>query len=67
MKRTALYSSLIGTLAGVALATGVFWQSNHMSAAPQVVVAQDDVQLATDALLVRTQGRVNVVWQRPRF
>jgi len=33
----------------------------------QVVVAQDDVQLATDALLVRSQGRVNVVWQRPRF
>jgi len=33
----------------------------------QVVVAQDDVQLATDALLVRAQGRVNLVWQRPRF
>jgi serine protease Do len=41
MKRTALYSSLIGTIAGVALATGVFWQSNHMSAAPQVVMAQE--------------------------
>ncbi|HEY2627474.1 MAG TPA: type II secretion system minor pseudopilin GspK, partial [Usitatibacter sp.] len=32
-----------------------------------VVVAQDDVQLATDALLVRGQGKVGVVWQRPRF
>jgi len=32
-----------------------------------VVVVQDDVQLSTDALLVRAQGKVNVVWQRPRF
>ncbi|HLX22709.1 MAG TPA: type II secretion system minor pseudopilin GspK [Usitatibacter sp.] len=32
-----------------------------------VAVSQDDVQLATDALLVRAQGQVNVVWQRPRF
>lgn len=32
-----------------------------------IVVVQDDVQLATDALLVRNQGRVAVVWQRPRF
>jgi general secretion pathway protein K len=32
-----------------------------------VVVAQDDVQLSTDALLVRGQGKVSVVWQRPRF
>jgi general secretion pathway protein K len=32
-----------------------------------VAVSQDDVQLATDALLVRGEGQVNVVWQRPRF
>jgi hypothetical protein len=32
-----------------------------------VAVSQDDVQLAIDALLVRGQGQVNVVWQRPRF
>ncbi|MFZ3321431.1 MAG: type II secretion system minor pseudopilin GspK [Usitatibacter sp.] len=32
-----------------------------------VAVSQDDVQLAIDALLVRAQGQVNVVWQRPRF
>jgi general secretion pathway protein K len=32
-----------------------------------VVVVQDDVQLSTDALLIRNQARVSVVWQRPRF
>ena len=32
-----------------------------------VAVTQDDVQLATDALLVRAQGQVNIVWLRPRF
>jgi general secretion pathway protein K len=32
-----------------------------------VAVTQDDVQLAEDALLVRAQGQVSIVWQRPRF
>jgi general secretion pathway protein K len=33
----------------------------------RIQVAQDDVQLATDALLARSQGNVTVVWQRPRY
>ncbi len=53
MKRTALYSTFFGVLAGAALATGVFWQSNHMAAAPQVVMAQEHAQPTSYAGILR--------------
>lgn len=33
----------------------------------RIQVAQDDVRLATEALLQRDQGKVAVVWRRPRY
>jgi general secretion pathway protein K len=47
------------------MGTSLDVKSSYFSAV--VAVIQDDVQLAEDALLVRGQGQVNLVWQRPRF
>lgn len=46
-------------------ATGLDLKSSYFSV--RVRVAQGDVQLASDALLVRNAGAVNIVWRRPIY
>jgi len=48
------------------LPTSLDVKSNYFST--RIVVAQDDVQLSTDALLVRgQQGLISIAWRRPRY